>query len=106
MPIGMRKPQDVHETLIDAFNRGDVDTLVGLYEPGARLYVNEQQNAVGHVAMERDSVRLSLENLMTFPFVAERVAAGTLSLHGARFGIADGKLEILDTTRDEFVSVE
>jgi carbonic anhydrase len=43
---------------------------------------------------------------MTFPFVAERVKAGSVALHGARFGIADGKLEILDQTRGEFVSVE
>ena len=58
-----------------------------------------------HAAMERDCVRLSLENLLTFPFVAERVRAGTLSLSGARFGIADGQLEVLDRASGEFVTV-
>lgn len=55
-----------------------------------------------HVAMERDCVRLSLDNLMTFPFVAERVKAGSLVLHGARFGIANGELEVLDPVTGEF----
>lgn len=53
-------------------------------------------------AVEREAVRLSLERLMTFPFVAERVAAGTLSLEGARFGIANGQLELLDKQSGEF----
>jgi carbonic anhydrase len=59
-----------------------------------------------HAALERDSVRLSLERLMTFPFVAERVQAGALTLNGAHFGIANGRLEVLDRVRDEFVSVD
>ena len=40
-------------------------------------------------------VRLSLRNLRTFPWVAERVAAGNLTLHGAYFGVATGRLERL-----------
>ena len=56
--------------------------------------------------MEREGVRLSLQHLMTFPFVAERVKAGTLSLEGARFGIADGQLELLDKDTDTFRVVE
>ena len=56
-------------------------------------------------AVEREAVRLSLERLMTFPFIAERVEAGTLSLEGARFGIADGRLEVLDRQADEFRAV-
>lgn len=56
-------------------------------------------------ALEREAVRLSLERLMTFPFVAERVNAGLLSLEGARFGIADGRLELLDKKTGEFRAV-
>ncbi len=37
-------------------------------------------------------VRLSLANLMTFPWVAEAAAAGRLSLHGFRFDIHTGVL--------------
>ena len=56
-------------------------------------------------ALEREAVKLSLERLMTFPFIAERVAAGTLSLEGARFGIADGELEWLDKKSGKFHTV-
>jgi carbonic anhydrase len=56
-------------------------------------------------AVEREAVRLSLERLMTFPFIAERVAAGTLALEGARFGIAEGQLELLDQQANEFRTV-
>lgn len=48
-----------------------------------------------YTACECEAMKISLENLMTFPWVAERVAAGTLSLHGARFDIRNGKLQVL-----------
>ncbi len=37
-------------------------------------------------------VKISLANLMTFPWIAERVAAGKLELHGAWFDIHSGVL--------------
>jgi len=46
-------------------------------------------------ALEREAVRHSLKQLNAFPFVAERVKAGTLTTHGAFFGIATGVLEWL-----------
>ncbi len=46
-------------------------------------------------ACELEAVKLSLENLLTFPWVAERVEAGKLRLHGATFGIRSGVLSIL-----------
>ncbi len=46
--------------------------------------------------IEAAVVRLSLANLMTFPWVAEAVAAGRLSLHGFRFDIHTGALWRVD----------
>jgi len=46
--------------------------------------------------IEAAVVRLSLANLMTFPFVAEAAAAGRLSLHGFRFDIHTGVLWRVD----------
>ena len=46
-------------------------------------------------AAEHEAVRISLANLMTFPWVAEAVAAGRLSLTGAHFGVATGRLVLL-----------
>ncbi len=55
-------------------------------------------------ACEREAVRVSLENLRGFPWIAEREAAGTLRLHGATFAIATGILEWMDA-QGRFVPV-
>jgi carbonic anhydrase len=46
-------------------------------------------------ACEREAVKVSLDNLATFPWIAERVTAGRLRLHGAIFDIRSGVLSIL-----------
>ena len=46
-------------------------------------------------ACEEATVRLSLTNLLTFPWVAERVNASSLTLHGGYFDIRYGTLFIL-----------
>ena len=56
-------------------------------------------------ALEKEAVLVSLENLMTFPFVAEAVAEKRLSLHGAWKNITDGILENYDPATKTFVSV-
>ncbi len=43
--------------------------------------------------MEREGILVSLENLMTFPFVKEKVENGDMSLHGVWLDIRDGGLE-------------
>ena len=53
-------------------------------------------------ALEHTSIKVSLERLMTFPFVAEAVNARRLALAGARFSIFDGRLELLNPTTGEF----
>ena len=44
---------------------------------------------------EYESVKVSLGNLMSFPWVRERVASGKLKLHGAWFDIRIGELMVL-----------
>ena len=55
--------------------------------------------------IEKAAVFRSLENLMTFPFVRERVENGEMQLHGAYFGVAEGSLFVLDRVAKEFISV-
>jgi len=52
--------------------------------------------------MEREAVKVSLANLRTFPWIAEREQAGSLKLHGAHFSIAEGRLYILDEAEEDF----
>ena len=50
----------------------------------------ERQRLIEHL-----SVQQSLEHLRTFPWIAERERAGTLTLHGAWFDISLGELHAL-----------
>jgi carbonic anhydrase len=52
--------------------------------------------------MEREAVKVSLANLRTFPWIAEREDAGELMLHGAHFSIAEGRLYMLDEAEEVF----
>src|ERR1700754_2803742 len=56
------------------------------------------------VRIEKAAVFRSLENLMTFPFVRDRVQKGSMELHGAYFGVAEGSLFLLDQAAKEFRS--
>ena len=57
------------------------------------------------VRLERAAIGQSLENLMTFPYVAERVRQGRLALHGAYFGVATGVLVVRDPRDGTFAPV-
>jgi carbonic anhydrase len=53
-------------------------------------------------ALERENIKLSLERLRSFPFVAQAVQEGRLTLEGGIFAVADGQLERLDPDSGEF----
>ena len=55
--------------------------------------------------MEYEGVRQSLDNLMSFPFVKDRVQAGELVLEGAYFSIVDGHLLLMNDDGD-FIDVD
>lgn len=59
-----------------------------------RVAESVEPDDVRHMS-EEAVVRLSLENLRTFPWIAEREATGALHLTGLHFGIADGILRVL-----------
>ena len=53
-------------------------------------------------ACEQRAILVSLQNLMTFSWVRERVATGTLTLHGWYFDIEHGQLLRFNTAADRF----
>lgn len=55
--------------------------------------------------LEQEAVTLSLENLMTYPFVRDGVDAKQLTLHGLWTGIEDGALMQLARDKKSFVPV-
>ncbi|WP_114227884.1 MULTISPECIES: carbonic anhydrase [Sphingomonas] len=85
-------------------NRIFIDRWIELLEPAAERvkarHVDDPQRA-----LEYEGVRTSLDNLRSFPFVAEREASGELQLHGCHFAIAEGKLRELDEATGRFEEV-
>jgi len=72
---------------------------------GARDKVRSRHNELDREAfldMEREAVKVSLANLRTFPWIAERENAGKLKLHGAHFSISEGRLYMLDEAEETF----
>jgi carbonic anhydrase len=53
-------------------------------------------------AMEKEGVKVSLQNLRTFPCIQEKEKRGTLKVTGAFFAITDGVLHILNEETGEF----
>jgi carbonic anhydrase len=74
----------------------------------AREQVVAEHGAEGREAeraMEEAGVKVSLDNLRTFPCVAELEKQGRLRLRGAFFAITDGVLHLLDEESGEFTPV-
>jgi len=72
---------------------------------GARDVVRARHPDLDRAAfldMEREAVKVSLANLRTFPWIAEREQSGELKLHGAHFSIHEGRLYMLDEAEGEF----
>ena len=68
--------------------------------------VKDISDAEERVALlEREAIMVSIENLMTFPFVQDSVEKGELSLHGLWTDIAEGTLEQFNVVTQNFVKI-
>lgn len=77
-------------------NGGFVAEWIGLLDEARdRVVAEHGDGAEGQRALEQEGVKVSIENLKSFPFVREALDAGALTIHGAVFAIADGKLRAL-----------
>lgn len=57
--MGVNAPQDLHKAFEDAFNSGNVDAVIALYEPDASLVPQP-----GTVTKGRQSVRQALQQFL------------------------------------------
>lgn len=56
--------------------------------------------------MELAAVKVSIDNLRTFPCIREKEATGEIKLRGTFFAISDGVLHLLDETSGTFLPVD
>ena len=78
-----------------------IEEVAGKVEANSLLTASEQQTA-----LERIVIRQSIGNLLTFPFVKDRVEANELSLHGAWFDISSGELWTMNGESGDFMRPE
>ncbi|MBB3570827.1 carbonic anhydrase [Rhizobium sp. BK491] len=81
---------------------------MGLLKPAAeQIQSNDiMTQTERQTALERISIRNSLDNLRSFPEIRAREEEGKLNLHGAWFDISTGELWVMDPATRDFIRPE
>lgn len=58
-----------------------------------------------HPLCEKEGIKLSLENLLTFPWISQRVKEGTLTLYGWYFSVSDGSMQQYSALSGKFENI-
>lgn len=82
-----------------------VGRWMDLLQPGYDRIKDTKSGDECIAALEKEAVIVSLDNLMSFPFVKEAVEAEELTLHGLWNDIGEGGLEYYDPAKNGFAPV-
>jgi carbonic anhydrase len=88
-----------------SFVPGWVSTLAAAHRRAIATMPDASDDEIARVC-ERNAVLVSLENLTTFPWIRERIAAKTLKLHGWYFDLETANLEIYNASVGWFEKAE
>ena len=66
------------------------------------LVARQQPIEVRLRILTQEAIKTSLANLLSFPWINERVEAGLLRIHGWRFDLEDGNMYVYVPERDSF----
>ena len=81
-----------------------VGRWMDILRPGYQRVAHLPEDQI-QTALEKQAILVSLENLISFPFVRDAVADETLTLHGLWNNTGEGMLEHFDAARGEFVVI-
>ncbi len=82
-----------------------VGRWMDILRPGYERVKDISDAAAQLQALEKQAVLVSLENLMTFPFVREAVTADEMTLHGLWNDIGEGSLQHFDPGTGSFMAL-
>ena len=82
-----------------------VGRWMDILRPGHARVGNIGDDAQRLRALEKEAVLVSLENLVSFPFVAAAMDRGTLTLHGLWLDIGEGRVEQYSAATQEFAPI-
>ncbi|ARQ60455.1 MULTISPECIES: carbonic anhydrase [Rhizobium] len=94
---------------VEPLSPGDfIGRWMSLVKPAAeQIQSNDVMTAAERqTALERVSIRNSIDNLRTFPEIRTLEEAGKLHLHGAWFDISTGELWVMDAETRDFIRPE
>jgi carbonic anhydrase len=97
--------QELHGT--EPGEGGFIADWIGLLDAARQPIAGELgvEGRAAERAMEMAAVRVSLDNLATFPCIRRKTRDGELRLRGAYFAISDGVLHLMDETSGAFMPV-
>ena len=75
--------------------RDFIEPWMSMAEPAKQKSLHLPTEGERQNCCEQEVIKVSIANLMTFPWIAERVSSGQLNIHGAWFAIHSGSLMIL-----------
>jgi ketosteroid isomerase-like protein len=81
LPAGALQPGDCDRLLLDAFERGDIDATMALYEQGAVLLTEAGEAVTGHAAIRaHNAAIIGLKPRFTIDFIRTTLSGdGTLA---------------------------
>ena len=97
--MGHAKCGGIHALMHAETQRDDfISSWMKIAEPARNFALSTtQEPAAAQRCCEQEAVKISLGNLMTFPWVAERVRDGKLELHGWYFDLETASLFLCDS---------
>lgn len=100
------------QALLDSSNIGPTDFIgkwMDAAKPAKEMALNNNPNAGKDMLQhqcEKENVLLSLNNLLTFPWVKSRVENGQLKLHGWHLHLENGTLQQYNPTSAAFENID
>lgn len=83
-----------------------IDGWIAHGEPAKKRALEQHSLDCAQECCERENIILSIENLLSYPWVNRRVAEGGLQLHGWHFNIADGSIARYDPQSQAFHAID
>lgn len=98
--MGHAKCGGIHALMQHEHRQDDyISSWMKIAEPARNFALAKtKEPAVAQRMCEQEAVKTSLSNLMTFPWVAERVRTGKLELHGWYFDLETASLFVCDAS--------
>ncbi|MGH7206800.1 MAG: YybH family protein [Nitrospiraceae bacterium] len=91
--MGASKPEDMHKLFVSAFNSGNLESLMTLYEPDARLVPQPGQISTG-----RDAIRQAILQFLELKGTMQ--VATRYVLHGQGIALLSGQWHLKGTAPD------